>query len=289
MTTAEQAKQARLGSLVEFKVEPTMELLRQLISSDSVERVHTAQTLLELLSWLLLGIEIGYFPRVESSATVQTIFQALGDDFQELMSSYAESWDGNERARFFLAFHQSHSTYPGIFPRESDEVIEALFATSLVLSESFMQDKLAQIYIMAQNHYPAPAWSALKVRSATLTWAGDCETATSEPPEPPFWVPGFLGAFDHIDGQLSLFRDRASPGTRELKSRIIGLQGWRFNIRNKDVAVRFFEVADSIAEILDLITPAQLDHALKAQFRGQVRAVAEELFTDGHVVIGAGA
>jgi hypothetical protein len=284
MTIQEQGKLLKLEQIASQHVAPCVVKWRELVKKqiNSPEKLHLGHTLLELIAWLGLGIELDYLPRSETSILIRFIFTNLEREYEELKEYWNADWGSSMRSLLDSAFAQRSSLYPATFPYPVTQTLQAVYDTTLLLVDGFMQDASSQSFVMAEAFLRTPEWDALDVSSRTRAWAEAVEFQHAANP-PPYWVPGYLNVIEYFDSLRTLFENQNTDEIAELKRRVYDFQRWRLNLHEQETKRRFDQVSQSIESVFDLIAPASMRGEARNSFEATVNAVVQSLTSGGEL------
>jgi hypothetical protein len=237
-----------------------------------VEKVYLGHTLLELIGWACVGIELEVFPRSDGSKIIQAIFGALGAEYRELKEFFSSEWSSASLQMLKIA--DSHSVYPGSFYYPVTDSLQGRYQMSVLIANRLVEDNVAQEYLMRQAFSPTEEWEDQMIRADTLEWARSFQENETEPA--PFWVSGYLKAIEYFDSFRSIFAGVDRPALAALKQETYDLIRWRLNLRIRETRRRFDLVTESVIAILDLIEPA----VLRAPAKEQLNAAIVQIRTD---------
>ncbi len=213
-------------------------------------------SLFEIVTWLRLGTELGFFPKHEAN---QILNRYSGD----LFPPKGEAWHGLAsllpEQRDLLGIMESHGAN-SMAVRSSDEEpfaqsqnLGALFRSALLLGASISTDNLARCFTLALNFLPDKTWMELiaghDVDPNQMRLAGGIDDDEASPYIPEIVYAGFFRALDYMDGFRTLFEDctnRAALGADlpRLRSRVLSIVGWRFNAKAR--RQRFAELIEKV-------------------------------------------
>lgn len=274
MTLPTDLQLAKVADFVTISVMP--QLARWKIEREQpgypVQKVYLGHTLIELIAWACVGIEVEVFPRSDGSKVIQAIFSELGTEYRELKDLFSHEWSSASITMLDIAY--SHAVYPGSFYYRITDSLQGLYQMNLLVANRLIEDDVAQEYLMRQAFSPTEEWDDQSIRAETLGWARNFEESETEPA--PFWIPGYLKSMEYFDCFRSMFAGANRPDLIALKQETYDLIRWRLNLRVPETRRRFDLVTESVIALLDLIEPA----VLRAPAKEQLNEAIVQIRTD---------